>query len=145
MIIGIATVYSFFWKLERTHERTHTHTHTHTHIFTYFSLYVCNWSIGLAAREFNLRSSHTKDSKNGTWCLIALSIIRYGSRVKWSIQRKELWPSLHLSVVTIEKGAFGLPSTMDYFWNSHYACVCVCVSIYIYIYIYTHIIIKLFH
>ena len=35
---------------------------------------------------FNPRSSHTKDLKNGTWCLLwlALSIIRYGSRVKWS-------------------------------------------------------------
>ena len=32
------------------------------------------------------RSSHTKDSKNGTWCR-------------------------HVGVVAIEKGAFGLPST----------------------------------
>ena len=30
---------------------------------------------------FNPRSSHTKDFKNGTW--LTLSIIRYGSRVKW--------------------------------------------------------------
>ena len=49
------------------------------------------------------------------WYLIppclALSIIRYGSRVSESIQGKEWHPSLHFSVVAIEKGAFGLPLT----------------------------------
>ena len=36
---------------------------------------------------------------------LTLSIIRYGSRVKWS-------NPLHLGVVAIEKGAFKSPSTM---------------------------------
>ena len=43
---------------------------------------------------------------------LTLSIIRYRSRVKEAIQRKELHPLLHPSVVAIEKGAFGLPPTM---------------------------------
>ena len=36
---------------------------------------------------------------------ITLSNIKYGSRPSGEIQRKELWPSIHLSVVAIEKGA----------------------------------------
>ena len=40
-------------------------------------------------------------------CII-LSIIRYGSRLCEAIQGKQLWPSLHLGVVAIEMGAFGL-------------------------------------
>ena len=43
---------------------------------------------------------------------LTLSIIRYGSRVKQSNPGKEQRPPLHLGVVAIEKGAFGLPSTM---------------------------------
>ena len=43
---------------------------------------------------------------------LTLSIISYGLRVKYSNQGKELRPSLHFSVVAIEKGAFGSPSTM---------------------------------
>ena len=44
---------------------------------------------------------------------LTLKIIRYGSRVKWSNPReRSSAPSLHLGVVAIEKGAFGLPSTM---------------------------------
>ena len=31
---------------------------------------------------------------------------------KWGIQEKELRPPLYLGVVAIEKGVFGLPSTM---------------------------------
>ena len=44
---------------------------------------------------------------------LTLSIIRYGSRVKW--RQSWEWSSalpLHLGVVAIEKGAFGSPSTM---------------------------------
>ena len=37
---------------------------------------------------------------------LTLSIIRYGSRVKWSNLGKGVVPSLHLGVVAIEKGAF---------------------------------------
>ena len=43
---------------------------------------------------------------------LALSIIGYGSRVKQSNPGKEQRPPLHIGVVAIEKGAFGLPSTM---------------------------------
>ena len=42
---------------------------------------------------------------------LALSTIRYGSRVKWSNQWNRVEPSLHLSIVAIKKGAFGSPST----------------------------------
>ena len=38
---------------------------------------------------------------------LTLSIIRYGSRVKWSNPEKGVAPPLHLGVVAIEKGAFG--------------------------------------
>ena len=41
---------------------------------------------------------------------LTLSIIRYGSRVKWSNQGNGVAP-LHLGVVAIEKGTFGLLST----------------------------------
>ena len=43
---------------------------------------------------------------------LTLSIIRYGSRVKWSNPGKGVRPPLHLGVVAIEKGAFWSPSTM---------------------------------
>ena len=42
---------------------------------------------------------------------LTLCIIRFGSRVKWSIQGMEKHPPLHCGVVAIEKGAFGSPST----------------------------------
>ena len=40
---------------------------------------------------------------------LTLSIIRYRSMVSEGISGKEQHPPLHLSVVAIEKGAFGLP------------------------------------
>ena len=43
---------------------------------------------------------------------LTLSIIRYGSRVKWNNQEKGVAHSLHLGVVAIEKEAFRLLSTM---------------------------------
>ena len=43
---------------------------------------------------------------------LTLSIIRYGSRVKWSNPGNGVAPPLHLGVVAIEKGAFVSPSTM---------------------------------
>ena len=51
------------------------------------------------------------------WYLMApyltFSIIRYGSRVKWSnLGNGVVLSLLHLSVVAVEKGAFGSPSTM---------------------------------
>ena len=42
---------------------------------------------------------------------LTLSIIRYRSRVKWNNPGKGVAPSLHLCVVAIKKGAFGLSST----------------------------------
>ena len=62
----------------------HAHTHTHTHTCTYmymcacvnmYTHYLCvtgHWHNGYSIRQwpgrpgFNPRSSHTKDSKNGT-------------------------------------------------------------------------------
>ena len=43
---------------------------------------------------------------------LTLSIIKYGSRVKWRNPGKGVPPSVHLGVVAIEKGAFESPSTM---------------------------------
>ena len=42
---------------------------------------------------------------------LTLSIIRYGSRVKWSNPENEVVHSQHIVVVAIEKGAFESPST----------------------------------
>ena len=71
---------------------------------------------------------------------LTLSIIRYGSRVKWSNPGKELRPPIHHDVVAIEKGAFGSPLTMVanftfftfyiiYIYIYMCVCVCVCVSV----------------
>ena len=57
---------------------------------------------------FNPRSSHTKDSKNCTWCRLAK---HYDSRIKWRNPGNEVAPTLYLGVVAIEKVAFGLTST----------------------------------
>ena len=63
---------------------------------------VHKWSV---RPGFNSRSSHTKDSKK--WYLLppslTLSIIRYGSMVKWSNPGN--------GVGAIEKGTFGSPLT----------------------------------
>ena len=69
----------------------------------------------------------TKTQKMIPPCL-TLSIIRYVSRVSGAIQGKEWHSLLHLSVVTIEKGAFELPliTVVNFFY----------CYIYIYIYIY---------
>ena len=61
-------------------------------IHIYIWRLVCQWS---RRPGFNPRLSHTKDSKNGTWChfVLTLSIIRYGSRVKGSNLGKGVAPS----------------------------------------------------
>ena len=108
-------------------------------IFRYIYIYnIYKPDIGLAVRVFanrpgdlgfNPRSSHTKDSKK--WYLmppcLTLSIIRYGSRVKWSNPGKEVAPSPTPWCSKLsKKGAFGSPSTM----------VAYLLFFYIYIYIY---------
>ena len=97
--------------------------------------------------RFSPKSSHTKDSKmvlDDT--LLMFSIIKKGSRVKWSNPGNEVTSSPHLFVVAIEKGAFGSPSTEVTIFSFTiyiyiyiyiiYIRVCMCVYIYIYIYIY---------
>ena len=64
---------------------------------------------------------------------IRVSIIRCISRVKWSNPGK-YYPPLHLSVVAIEKGPFGVPLTtvtnITYFiYKSACVCMCVCVCV----------------
>ena len=44
-------------------------------------------------------------------CLTLNNIIRYGSRVSWTVQGMELCPPLHLDVISLEKGAFVSHST----------------------------------
>ena len=62
---------------------------------------------------FNPRSSHTKDSKK--WYLmppcLTLSIIRYGSRVKWVNPRKGVAPSPTRWCSSNQKGS--LQVTLD--------------------------------
>ena len=65
---------------------------------------------------------------------LTLSIIRYGSRVKWSNPGKGVVPSLKLGVVAIEKGVFGSPLTTVANFTLLY------IYIYIYIYIYTDLV-----
>ena len=68
------------------------------------------------ARETGVQSQVESYQRLKKWYLmppcLTLSIIRYVSRVKWSNPGKGVAPSPHLSVVGIEKGAFGSPSTM---------------------------------
>ena len=68
------------------------------------------------ARETWVQSQVESYQRLKKWYLmppcLTLSIIRYGSRVKQSNPGKEQRPPLHIGVVAIEKGAFGLPSTM---------------------------------
>ena len=59
---------------------------------------------------FNSRSSHTKDSKM-VFDAALLSIIRYGSRVKWSNPGKGVAPFRTPQCSSYWKGAFGSPST----------------------------------
>ena len=66
------------------------------------------------------------------WYLIppcwTLSILWYGSRVKWINPEKGVAHPLHLGVLAIEKGAFGSTSTTIAYFS----------YLYIYIYIYCH-------
>ena len=68
-------------------------------------------------RETGVQSQVESYLRLKKWYLIppylTLSIIRYISREKWSNPGNGVAPPpLHLSVVAIEKGAFGLPWTM---------------------------------
>ena len=67
------------------------------------------------ARETGVQSQVVSYQRLKEWYLmplyLALSIIKYGSRVTWSNPGKEYHPSLQLDVVAIEKGAFGSPLT----------------------------------
>ena len=69
---------------------------------------------------------------------------------KWSNQGKEVAPSLHLSVVAIEKGAFGSSSTtinlLTYIYIYIYIYISkhVCVCMYTYTYILIHICVCVF-
>ena len=100
-------------------------------VYIYIYIYIYNRPICIMVRVlvngpgFNPRSSHTKDSMKLYLMLLCLtfSIIKYGSRVSESIQRKEQRPPLNLGVVAIEKRAFRSPSTT----------VGQCIYIYIYI------------
>ncbi len=68
------------------------------------------------ALETGIQSQVESYQRFKKWYLIppclTLSIIRYVSRVMWGNPGKGVALSLHLGVVAIEKGAFGLPLTM---------------------------------
>ena len=71
------------------------------------------FATSLGDRVFNNRSSHTKDSK----MVLDASLLNTQHdkvRIKGKVKQSSEWssvPSLHLSVLAIEKGAFGSPST----------------------------------
>ncbi len=107
-------------------------------------------------RETGLQSQVESYQKLTKWYLmppcLTLSIIKYGSRVKWSNPGKGVAPPLHIGVVAIEKGAFGSPSTnvANFTLLLHYIIALsqiltiihscsVYIHIYIYIYIYIYI------
>ena len=85
----------------------------------YFTLYFANGPGDLVSipkvLEIGVQSLVESYQSLEKWYLmppcLTLSIIRYGSRVKWSILGKEQRPPIHLRVVAIEKGAFGSCST----------------------------------
>ena len=99
------------------------------------------------ARETGIQSQVESYQGLKKWYLmptcLTLSIITFGSRVNRAIQGKEEHPNLHFSVVAMEKGAYGSPSTTIlqliyiYIYVCVCVCVCVCVFIYISMYIYT--------
>ena len=76
----------------RKFNKFYTHTHTHTYIYIYIHQPV-HWykgksvSLWTGRPGFSHRLSHTKDSKNGTYCLQAkpVSIIRHESRARGAI------------------------------------------------------------
>ena len=89
-------------------------TKQHSKGIFYIQLYVFLPDISIMVRVFaNGSGSHTKESKK--WYLmppyLTLSIIKYGSRVKWVNPGKGVVPSCTLGVVAIEKGAFRSPLT----------------------------------
>ena len=82
------------------------------------------WLNEKSVRQWFGRPGFNPQSKK--WYLVqpclTLSIIRYGSRIKWSNSGRE-WNctlTLHLGVVAIEKEAFGSPSTkiVDFSFSS---------------------------
>ena len=85
------------------------------------------------AQETRVQSQVKSYQSLKKWYLIplclALSIIRYRSKVSSSIQRKELYPPLHLGVVAIEKRAFRSPNFLQllniyiYLYLSHFQSV----------------------
>ena len=69
---------------------------------------------------------------------LTLSIKNYRSRIKWSNPEKGVMPSLHLSIIATETGAFGSPlTTVANFTYLLY------IYIYIYIYICLHVSLKM--
>ena len=66
-------------------------------------------------RETEVQSQVESYQRLKNWYLmppyLTFNIIRYGSKVKLRNQGNGVVPSLHLSVVAIEKGIFGSSST----------------------------------
>ena len=81
-----------------------------------FNLYYLDWLIGQAGRVFAngpgdcVQSQVASYQKLKKWYLDA-ALQQYKVRIMGAIQGKEYRLPLHLSVVAIEKGAFGSPST----------------------------------
>ena len=66
------------------------------------------------------------------WPCLALRIIRYRSRVKWTNPENGVAPSLHLGVVAIEKGASESPSTKVTNFTFIYTYKILLIKIFIY-------------
>ena len=81
-----------------------------------------------------------KKKKKKNWYLmppcLTLSIIRQGSRVKWSNPGNGVAPPLHLSVVAIEKGAFRSPSSKVTNFTYLLLCMIFYLSLYLHFFLF---------
>ena len=63
-----------------------------------------------------------------------LNTQHYKVRIKGKVEQSREGVAPSPGVVAIEKGAFGLPSTMVANFTYLYIYICVCVCVYVYIY-----------
>ena len=121
---------------------THTHTHTHIYIYIYIYIYIC--------RETGVHTQ-IKLYRKLKKCYLILyyltrCIIRWGSRVRWTIQGKESWPRLYLGGIAIERNPSGryrqlsvnLQQPCIYIYIYIYVCVCLCVCVCVWAYACIH-------
>ena len=105
------------------------------YIYIFMCICVCIYlpDIGLAVRVFANRPGESYQRLKKWYLMppcLTLSIIRYGSRVKWSNPGKGVAPSP--TPWCSKLSSFGSPSTMVAYFTFFYLYMCECVCIYIY-------------